>query len=85
MKRTTREWVDKAEGDATVAERELAAPNPVSDAVCFHAQQCVEKYLKGVLEERGSPRRGRTNWWPWVGWRSASFRRSSGTGPTWRC
>lgn len=58
MKRTTREWVDKAEGDATVAEREIAGPTAVTDAVCFHAQQCVEKFLKGVLEEHGiaSPR-----------------------------
>jgi HEPN domain-containing protein len=58
MKRTTREWIDKAAGDAVVAERELAAPNPVTDAVCFHAQQCVEKLPKGVLEEHAitSPR-----------------------------
>ncbi len=53
MKRATREWVDKAEGDYAVAGRELAAPSPVFDAVCFHAQQCAEKYLKALLQERG--------------------------------
>jgi HEPN domain-containing protein len=47
----TAEWVEKAEGDLRVAERELAAPDPVLDAVCFHAQQCAEKYLKALLEE----------------------------------
>ena len=29
-------------------------PHPHS-AVCFHAQQCVEKYLKAILEKRGAP------------------------------
>lgn len=45
MKRETKEWVSKAEGDWRVAQREMAATDPVNDAVCFHAQQCVEKYL----------------------------------------
>lgn len=53
MKRATREWVDKVEGYYAVAGRELAAPSPVFDAVCFHAQQSVEKYLKAFLQERG--------------------------------
>ncbi|MBI3410819.1 MAG: HEPN domain-containing protein [Planctomycetes bacterium] len=26
---------------------------PVHDGVCFHCQQCAEKYLKGLLEEVG--------------------------------
>jgi hypothetical protein len=46
-----REWVEKAEGDYVTALRERRArKNPNHDAVCFHAQQCVEKYLKGVLQ-----------------------------------
>lgn len=50
MKPITLEWVRKAEGDFITAERELSAHlNPNYDAVCFHAQQCVEKYLKGRL------------------------------------
>jgi HEPN domain-containing protein len=28
---------------------------PVHDGVCFHCQQCAEKYLKGLLEELGLP------------------------------
>ena len=53
MKPLTREWVDKAEGDLHTAERELSAEEyPNYDAACFHAQQCAEKYLKGVLQEQ---------------------------------
>ena len=44
------EWIDKAEADFSTATREnrvRKAPN--YDAVCFHAQQCIEKYLKAIL------------------------------------
>jgi HEPN domain-containing protein len=54
MNPLTLEWVNKAKGDFATAERELRvtlAPN--YDAVCFHAQQCVEKYLKARLQEAG--------------------------------
>jgi HEPN domain-containing protein len=46
------EWVSKAEGDFATAGRELRArKSPNYDAVCFHAQQCAEKYLKAVLQK----------------------------------
>ena len=52
MKPATVEWVEKAEEDFVVAQRELRArKNPVHNAVCFHAQQCAEKYLKARLCE----------------------------------
>ena len=52
MKPLTREWVEKAEGDFATASRELRARKaPNYDAACFHAQQCVEKYLKACLQE----------------------------------
>ncbi len=52
MNPATAEWVSKAEGDFATAGRELRArKNPNYDAVCFHAQQCAEKYLKAVLQE----------------------------------
>ncbi|MFZ5878005.1 MAG: HEPN domain-containing protein [Chloroflexota bacterium] len=52
MKTTTAEWVSKAEGDFVTAGRELRArKSPNYDAVCFHAQQCAEKYLKAMLQE----------------------------------
>jgi HEPN domain-containing protein len=46
------EWMAKAEGDFLTAGRELRArKSPNYDAVCFHAQQCAEKYLKAMLQE----------------------------------
>jgi HEPN domain-containing protein len=52
MNPITREWVQKAEGDFATAKRELQVSNePNYDAVCFHAQQCIEKYLKAKLQE----------------------------------
>lgn len=51
MKPETLEWIQKAEGDYQVANNESKSKNPVHDAICFHAQQCVEKYLKAWLVE----------------------------------
>ncbi len=52
MKPLTEEWLHKAEGDYATAQRELRARRlPNYDAACFHAQQCIEKYLKAVLQE----------------------------------
>jgi HEPN domain-containing protein len=54
MNLLTREWVNKAEGDFATAERELSVTADANyDAVCFHAQQCIEKYLKARLQEAG--------------------------------
>jgi HEPN domain-containing protein len=48
------EWLAKAEGDYRTAEREArVAEAPNFDAVCFHAQQCVEKLMKALLIQRG--------------------------------
>lgn len=54
MKPLTLEWIEKAEGDFQTMERESRVrKNPNPDAVCFHAQQCAEKYLKARLCEAG--------------------------------
>lgn len=54
MTPVSREWIAKAEGDFATMEREARArKNPNFDAVCFHAQQCAEKYLKAVLIKAG--------------------------------
>lgn len=49
-----REWLLKADNDLTNASHtlKLGASCP-TDTVCFHAQQCVEKYLKAVLVLEG--------------------------------
>jgi HEPN domain-containing protein len=51
------QWVAKAEGDFTAAVHLLTLPDDTCpfDVVCFHAQQCVEKYLKAALVESGVP------------------------------
>ena len=50
------EWVAKAEGDFASACREFHARKaPNYDAACFHAQQCVEKYVKGIMQGSGIP------------------------------
>jgi len=50
------EWIAKAEGDFATMQREMQVQNtPNYDAVCFHAQQCAEKYLKAQLQEAGIP------------------------------
>lgn len=52
MNPPTREWIDKAEADFQTVQRELRARKlPNLDGACFHAQQCVEKYLKARLQE----------------------------------
>lgn len=51
MKDITKEWIGKAEQDYLVAKREFDVLPPAYEAVCFHCQQCVEKYLKAVLQE----------------------------------
>lgn len=52
MNELTAEWIAKAEGDYATTARELRARlSPNYDAVCFHAQQAAEKYLKAFLQE----------------------------------
>ncbi len=44
--------IDKDEGDWSTLMREFRARKNLNyDAVCFHAQQCTEKYLKARLQE----------------------------------
>ena len=42
-------WIDKAEKDLLSAKHELSFPDAVTETVCFHCQQAVEKYLKAYL------------------------------------
>jgi HEPN domain-containing protein len=46
---TIKKWILKAENDLKIAKDEMLTENPATDAICFHAQQCVEKYLKAYL------------------------------------
>ena len=49
-----RDWIQKAENDLTTATHTLKLRKRCpTDTVCFHAQQCVEKYLKAMLTLSG--------------------------------
>ena len=51
---TIRAWVQKAENDLKTADLTLKAGRAApTDTICFHAQQCVEKYLKALLVAQG--------------------------------
>lgn len=45
-----KQWTKKADNDLKVAEHTLKITrNCPTEIVCFHSQQCVEKYLKAYL------------------------------------
>ncbi len=46
-------WIIKADHDLKTAKDEITANDPTTDTVCFHVQQCVEKYLKAYLVFNG--------------------------------
>jgi HEPN domain-containing protein len=54
MRQATRDWVKKAEEDY-LAALDLARrrKRQLHNSVCFHCQQCAEKYLKARIEEAG--------------------------------
>jgi HEPN domain-containing protein len=53
MNEVIKEWIAKSEGDFQTAERELSVTiNPNYDAVCFHAQQCIEKLMNALVIAR---------------------------------
>jgi HEPN domain-containing protein len=56
MKASTREWVGKAEEDfAVILALARRRKKPLWASLGFHAQQCVEKYLKARLNEASIP------------------------------
>lgn len=51
MNPLTLEWIEKAEEDYNAAKWLQQSPNPLHNSICFHVQQCIEKYLKAWLQE----------------------------------
>jgi len=49
MKELVNNWIRRAESDFKIGKDELDTEGPVTDAICFHMQQCAEKYLKAYL------------------------------------
>jgi HEPN domain-containing protein len=53
-KQLVKEWVDKAEEDfRTLQELYKKSPSDFATTICFHSQQCAEKYLKSLLTKHG--------------------------------
>jgi HEPN domain-containing protein len=57
MKADTQEWVRCVEEDFTMAQLAFRSRTrkPTANAIGFHCQQCVEKYLKARLAEASLP------------------------------
>ena len=53
MDEAVKKWFLKACNDLRAAEELLKLSEPLTDIVCFHAQQAVEKLLKGFLTYHG--------------------------------
>ena len=50
-----REWLHKADNDLQTAAHTLTlGADCPTDPVCFHAQQCIEKYVKALLVFRAT-------------------------------
>jgi len=54
-KELLKSWIKKAEKDLLTAEHELSFPDAVTEGVCFHCQQAVEKFLKAYSLLLGIP------------------------------
>jgi len=50
---TVKKWIVKAGNDFKTGKDELLTDDPATDTVCFHMQQCVEKFLKAYLVLHG--------------------------------
>lgn len=50
MKELTKDWIRAARDDLTVIEK-ILEDESLTHIVAFHAQQCVEKVFKALLEE----------------------------------
>ncbi|HNS21685.1 MAG TPA: HEPN domain-containing protein [Sedimentisphaerales bacterium] len=50
MKEITEHWLHAAHDDLRVTER-IASDESLTHMVAFHAQQCIEKSLKAIVEE----------------------------------
>lgn len=55
MNPLTLEWIQRAEEDYNTVKWLHQSPNPLHNSICFHAQQCIEKYLKAWLQAANIP------------------------------
>lgn len=45
-------WIKKAESDLKTAKALLELKTVITESVCFHCQQAIEKYLKAFLTDK---------------------------------
>ncbi len=55
MNPLTLEWIELAEEDYAIAKLIQREQLAMRNGMCFHAQQCVEKYLKACLQQMNIP------------------------------
>ncbi len=55
MNPVTLEWIELAEEDYAIARLIQREQLAMRNGMCFHAQQCAEKYLKAWLQENNIP------------------------------
>lgn len=48
-------WLKRSRSDLTLGQAALQTPGVLLEDACFHAQQCAEKALKGLLTHREIP------------------------------
>ncbi|WP_096896464.1 HEPN domain-containing protein [Candidatus Scalindua japonica] len=42
-------WFTKSESDFKTIENNMKSNHSPTDAICFHARQAIEKYMKGAF------------------------------------
>jgi HEPN domain-containing protein len=52
---TTAGWIERAHSDLRLGRTALKTKGVLPEDACFHAQQCAEKALKGLLVSRSIP------------------------------
>jgi HEPN domain-containing protein len=55
LKQLIQNWLLKAENDLKIGQDEMQTAEPTTDMVCYHMQQCVEKYVKAYLVQHQVP------------------------------
>ena len=55
MNPLTLEWIETAEEGYEMTQLARQASRPFHNSICFHAKQCIEKYLKAWLQEMNVP------------------------------
>lgn len=53
LKSVIEKWLIKADNDLKTAEFGMTAEQPITDTICFHCQQAVEKHLKLFIFFKG--------------------------------